>query len=68
MVATALSGPIARTASLQPLDEPGLRGDRAGIAGRPMLVVEHQEELVGDLGVIGEVPGLVGDRDRRCRR
>ena len=49
---------------LQALDEPVLRGDRAGIAGRPMLVVEHQEEPVRDPGEGGEVPVGIAHRHR----
>ncbi len=48
---------------LQALHEPGLGGDRAGIPGRPMLVVEHQEEPVGDPGKSGEVPVGIADGD-----
>jgi hypothetical protein len=45
---------------------PALRSDRAGIALAPMLVVEHQEHLIDDMGISGEVP--VGIADRRRHR
>ena len=45
------------------LGEPGLRGDRARRAARPVLVIRHDEQPVGDLGIGGQVPGRVGDRD-----
>ena len=44
------------------LGEPMLRGDRAGGAARLMLVIGHQEDLVGDLGIGGQVPIGIGDR------
>jgi hypothetical protein len=46
--------------------EPALRGDRARRAARLVLVIGHEEDLVGHLGVGRQVP--VGVRDRRGDR
>ena len=47
--------------------EPALRRDRAGRAALIMLVIGHQEQLVGDAGIRGQIPRVVvgrrGERD-----
>ena len=63
-----LARPDLANRLLQPPDEPALRRDRPGIAARPMLVVEHQEEPVGHLGISAQIPVGVADRGRRRDR
>ena len=47
-------------------DEPVLRRDRSGIARRFVLVIRHQEDFVGHLGIGGQVPVGIADRRRDC--